>query len=74
MTAQEKLRAGESKFSSHDETIKLIIVRGEAVDMMSNLGAGGGGIEGGGFAGGIVVWRDRGVVLGGGESDLNKGS
>ena len=62
--------AGESKLSSREEDIELIVVRGDAVEMESDLGVGGGGMEGGGvggggFAGGIMVCRDRGVAFGG---------
>lgn len=62
--------AGESRLNSREEAIELMVVRGDAVETVSNLGAGGGGMEGGGvggggFAGGIIVCRDRGVALGG---------
>ena len=61
---------GESRFSSREEAIELIVVRGDAVEMASDLGVGGGGMEGGGvggggFAGGMAICRDRGVALGG---------
>ena len=60
---------GESKFNSREEEIELIVVGGDTMEMASNPGAGGGGMEGGevggGFTGGIVVWRDQGVVLDG---------
>ena len=61
---------GESKFNSREEDIELIVVGVDAMEMASDPGAGRGGMEGGGgggggFVGGIIVCRDRGVVLGG---------